>query len=142
MQAAITHSDQIKDWQFNLFMINTLAFQLEKWADMPLGMPLKKENREVIKHLRNKCRKLNEINNVRPLSPVEEELYEVGDEFHAILGQIQKANTGAGNTAFAFSMLSVCTALATENVEELQDFWHKLGIYISQLKVSKNERPA
>jgi hypothetical protein len=130
-----TKPEQIQQWELDMFMVNTLAFQLEKWADIPPNVPLKKESREALKHLRNKCRKLNEINGVRPLSGLEEDFYEVGDEFHAIMGHIQQANRT--NTPFAFSMLSICTALATENVEELQEFWHKLGVYISQLKVAK-----
>lgn len=115
----ITRPDQILDWQFRMFMVNTLAFQLEKWAELPKNAPLKKDSREAIKHLRNKCRKLIEINDVRPFSKVEEDFYEVGDEFHAILGFIQ----GQKDTHLAFNLFEVLTAIATDDHKYLKEFF-------------------
>lgn len=115
----ITRPDQIKDWQFKMFMVNTLAFQLEKWAELPHEAPLKKDSREAIKHLRNKCRKIIEINDVRPFSAIEEEFYNVGDEFHAILGFIQNQK----DIHLAFNLFEVCTAIATNDHQFLKEFF-------------------
>lgn len=115
----ITQPDQILDWQFRMFMINTLAFQLEKWAVLPEDAPLIKENREAIKHLRNKCKKLIDLNQVRPLSKVEEDFYDVGDEFHAILGFIQSQK----DAHLGFNLLEVCTAIAMDDSQYLKEFF-------------------
>lgn len=115
----ITKPEQLLDWQFQMFMINTLAFQLEKWAVLPEDAPLIKENREAIKHLRNKCKKLIDLNQVRPLSKIEEDFYEVGDEFHAILGFIQSQK----DAHLGFNLLEVCTAIATDDFQYLKDFF-------------------
>lgn len=115
----IIQPDKILGWQFQMFMVNTLAFQLEKWAVLPEEAPLIKENREAVKHLRNKCRKLIELNQVRELSSIEEEFYKVGDEFHAILGFIQNqkdANLG-------FNLFEVCVAIATDDCQYLKEFF-------------------
>ena len=114
----ITKPDQIKDWQFQMFMVNTFAFQLEKWAVLPDNAPLIKENRDAIKHLRNKCRKLIELGNVRPLSEIEEEFYKVGDEFHAILGYIQNQK----DPHLGFNLFEVCVAIATDDYVYLKHF--------------------
>lgn len=133
MSAPITKPEQLEQWQFNMFMINTLAFQLEKWAVLPDNAPVIKENREAIKHLRNKCKKLIELGNIRPLSETEETFYEVGDTFHAIMGHIQNQKDGH----LSFSLLSVCTMIATDDFEGLEEFWRNLGIYISQSKIKR-----
>lgn len=131
---SITKPKNLEEWQFVMFMINTLTFQLEKWASsLPDDAPLLKKYKEPIKHLRNKCRKLIEINNVRPLSEVEESFYEVGDEFHAIMGHIQNQS----KVAFSFSLLSFCVMVSTDDFDGLEDFWKNLGIYISQAKLRK-----
>lgn len=115
----ITKPEQLLDWQFRMFMINTLAFQLEKWAVLPEYAPLIKENREAIKHLRNKCKKLIDLNQVRPLSKIEEDFYNVGDEFHAILGFIQSQK----DAHLGFNLLEVCTAIATDDAQYLKEFF-------------------
>lgn len=115
----IIQPDKILDWQFRMFMVNTLAFQLEKWALLPEDAPLIKENREAIKHLRNKCKKLIELNQVRELSEIEEEFYKVGDEFHAILGFIQNQK----DANLSFNLFEVCTAIATDDFRYLQEFF-------------------
>ncbi len=115
----ITKPEQLLDWQFRMFMINTLAFQLEKWAVLPEDAPLIKENREAIKHLRNKCKKLIDLNQVRPLSKIEEDFYEVGDEFHAILGFIQSQK----DAHLGFNLLEVCTAIAMDDTQYLKEFF-------------------
>lgn len=116
---SITKPNNLLEWQFAMFMVNTLAFQLEKWAVLPPDAPLLKENRESIKHLRNKCKKLIDLNQVRLLSEVEEDFYQVGDEFHAILGFIQSQK----DAHLGFNLLEVCTAIATDDFQYLQDFF-------------------
>ena len=115
----ITQPEQLLDWQFKMFMINTLAFQLEKWAVLPEDAPIIKENREAIKHLRNKCRKLIELNEARALSEVEEDFYSVGDEFHAILGFIQSQK----DAHLRFNLLEVVTAMAMDDHDYLKEFF-------------------
>jgi hypothetical protein len=129
----ITKPEDIKQWRFVMFMVNTFTFQLEKWiTSIPLDAPLVKENKEAIKHLRNKCRKLIELNNVKPLSEVEEEFYDVGDEFHAIMGYIQSQKFPTN-----YSLLSLCVMLATDDFAGLEVFWRDLGVNISQSKLIK-----
>lgn len=130
----ITKPEDIKEWRFVMFMVNTFTFQLEKWASSSLleNAPLLKENKEAIKHIRNKCRKLIEINKIKPLSDVEEEFFDVGDEFHAIMGYIQNQKSPTN-----YSLLSLCVMLATDDFEGLEVFWRDLGINISQSKLRK-----
>lgn len=115
----ISQPNQITDWQLQMFMINTLAFQLEKWAQLPPSAPILKENRKAIGYLRDKCRKLIELNDVKPLSAVEEDFYSVGDEFHAILGYIQQQK----DSHLAFNLLELCIAMATDDKEYLLEFF-------------------
>lgn len=115
----IVQPDTLLAWQFQMFMVNTLAFQLEKWAVLPDHAPLIKENREAIKHLRNKCKKLIELNQVRILSKIEEDFYDVGDEFHAILGFIQSQK----DAHLGFNLLEVCTAIAMDDHQYLKEFF-------------------
>lgn len=111
----------LEPYQINMFMVNTLAFQLEKWAVIPENAPLTKESREAIKHLRNKCRKLIEINQIRPLSDLEETFYEVGDEFHALMGYIQMV-TGE-DAQLGFNLFEVCVAIAIDDKAYLREFF-------------------
>lgn len=113
--------DGLQPYEISMFMVNTLAFQLEKWANIPENTPLKKESREAIKHLRNKCRKLIEINQVREFSELEETFYAVGDEFHALLAYIQQHAQQDG--LLGFNLFEICVAVATDDKEYLKEFF-------------------